>query len=171
MVKLDVHAARIESEVQDLLVSSFQTQLLQSGAAGGFGQSSADLIEMKGYTREVAGFTSSARNSKFAIQLESPRLVTSSSFLTFSLSPSVLPICLTPIIGILVDRFGHRFHLTAAAPLFWITSCAVIGWSSIHPLVAVVIASLGGTVSSFLSKLRLIPKISSDYDLHSLSTR
>ena len=136
----------------------FQTQLLQSGAAGGFGQSSADLIEMKGYTREVAGFTSSARNSKFAIQLESPRLVMSSSFLTSSLSPSVLPICLTPIIGILVDRFVHRFHLTAAAPLFWITSCAVIGWSSIHPLVAVVIASLGGTVSSFLSKLRLISR-------------
>jgi hypothetical protein len=61
----------------------------------------------------------------------------------------VLPIVLTPIIGYSCDRWGHRLHLTALAPLLWITACALIGWSNIHPLVSVVIASLANTINSF----------------------
>ncbi|CED84974.1 DNA excision repair protein XPA/XPAC/RAD14 [Phaffia rhodozyma] len=57
------------------------TQLIQSGAAGGFGQGSADLITMKGYTEAVVGFTSSAED--------------------------ILPIVLTPCIGFIVDSSIH----------------------------------------------------------------
>lgn len=38
------------------------TQLLQSGAAGGFSTSSADIMRMRGYTEAVAGYLSSAQD-------------------------------------------------------------------------------------------------------------
>lgn len=63
--------------------------------------------------------------------------------------PTVLPIVLTPFIGLAVDRWGFRFHLTALAPLLWITACALIGWSDVHPLLSVVFASFAGMINSF----------------------
>jgi hypothetical protein len=61
----------------------------------------------------------------------------------------VLPIVVTPFIGLAVDRWGFRFHLTALAPLLWITACALIGWSDVHPLLSVVFASFAGMINSF----------------------
>lgn len=63
------------------------TQLLQSGAAGGFSTGSADIIGFRGYTQAVAGYLSSAQK--------------------------ILPIVLSPVIGAAVDKYGHRFHLVA----------------------------------------------------------
>lgn len=98
------------------------TQLLQSGAAGGFNTSSADIIQFRGYTESVAGYLSSAQK--------------------------ILPIVLSPIIGGLVDVYGHRFHLVALAPLFWITACGLLDYSSVHPVVALVFSSLAGTINA-----------------------
>ncbi|KAJ0360103.1 hypothetical protein COL26b_014176 [Colletotrichum chrysophilum] len=55
------------------------TQLLQSGAAGGFSTSSADIIFMKGYTEEVAGYLSTAQK--------------------------ILPIVLSPVVGLAIDKY------------------------------------------------------------------
>lgn len=98
------------------------TQLLQSGAAGGFSTSSADIIAMRGYTLAVAGYLSSAQK--------------------------ILPIVLSPVVGAAIDRYGHRFHLVALAPLLWITACALLGFSSVHPLVALVFSSLAGVINA-----------------------
>ncbi|THY69766.1 MFS general substrate transporter [Aureobasidium pullulans] len=98
------------------------TQLLQSGAAGGFSVSAADIIRMKGYTEAVAGYLSTAQD--------------------------ILPIVLSPILGIAIDRYGHRFHWVALAPVFWIMACSLIGFTSVHPLAALVFSSLAGVINS-----------------------
>jgi MFS family permease len=98
------------------------TQLLQSGAAGGFSTSSADIIRYRGYTEAVAGYLSSAQK--------------------------ILPIVLSPIIGAAVDRYGHRFHLVALAPILWIISCALLGFTTVHPTVALVFSSFAGTINA-----------------------
>ncbi|KAL2204072.1 MFS general substrate transporter [Sarocladium strictum] len=98
------------------------TQLLQSGAAGGFSTSSADIIFMKGYTEEVAGYLSTAQR--------------------------ILPIVLSPVLGLAIDRYGHRFHYVALAPLLWIIACSMLGFTNVHPLAALVFASLAGVINS-----------------------
>lgn len=79
------------------------------------------------------------------------------------LRATVLPIVLTPFIGMAVDRYGHRFHLTALAPLLWITACAVIGWSNVHPLLPVVISSFAGMINAFPFQIT-IPLLVRDQD-------
>jgi MFS family permease len=54
---------------------------------------------------------------------------------------------LAPVLGYAVDRWGHRFHYVALAPLLWITSCSLIGYSDAHPLVPLVFASLAGVIN------------------------
>ena len=98
------------------------TQLLQSGAAGGFGASATDLISMKGYEEAVAGYLSTAQK--------------------------ILPIVLSPAVGWLVDVYRHRFHLVALAPLLWITANSLIGFTNVHPLVALVFSSLAGVINA-----------------------
>jgi MFS family permease len=98
------------------------TQLLQSGAAGGFGTSSADIIQMRGYSESVAGYLSSAQ--------------------------SILPIVLSPLLGIAVDRWGHRFHYVALAPILWVIACSMIGFSDVHPVAALVFSSLAGVINA-----------------------
>ncbi|KAI9150552.1 Major facilitator superfamily domain-containing protein [Paramyrothecium foliicola] len=98
------------------------TQLLQSGAAGGFSTSSADIIFMKGYTEEVAGYLSTAQR--------------------------ILPIVLSPALGLFIDRYGHRFHFVALAPILWIIACSLLGFTNVHPLAALVFSSLAGVINS-----------------------
>ena len=75
----------------------------------------------------------------------------------------VLAIVLTPFIGLAVDRWGHRFHLTALAPLLWIIACSVIGWSSVHPLLPVVIAAFAALINAFPFQVS-IPLLVRDQD-------
>ncbi|KAL6355440.1 hypothetical protein LRP88_11029 [Fusarium phalaenopsidis] len=98
------------------------TQLLQSGAAGGFSTSSADIIFLKGYTEEVAGYLSTAQR--------------------------ILPIVLSPVLGLAIDKYGHRFHYVAAAPVLWITACSLLGFTNVHPTAALVFSSLAGVINS-----------------------
>jgi MFS family permease len=98
------------------------TQLLQSGAAGGFSTSSADIIFLKGYTEEVAGYLSTAQK--------------------------ILPIVLSPVLGLVIDKYGHRFHYVAAAPILWIIACSLLGFTDVHPTAALVFSSLAGVINS-----------------------
>ena len=98
------------------------TQLLQSGAAGGYNTSSADIIRMRGFTEAVAGYLSSAQN--------------------------ILPIVLSPVLGAFIDRYGHRFHFVALAPILWIIACSTLGFTTIHPTVSLVFSSLAGVINA-----------------------
>ncbi|OAL44852.1 MFS general substrate transporter [Pyrenochaeta sp. DS3sAY3a] len=97
------------------------TQLLQSGAANSFSVSAADMIRMKGYTEAVAGFMSTGQK--------------------------VIRILMGPIVGWTIDRYGHRFHYVALAPLLYVTANALIGFSNVHPLVALVFSALAGSIN------------------------
>ncbi|KAF7557483.1 hypothetical protein G7Z17_g725 [Cylindrodendrum hubeiense] len=98
------------------------TQLLQSGAAGGFSTSSADMIFMKGFSEEVAGYLATAQK--------------------------ILPIVLSPVVGLAIDRYGHRFHYVATAPILWIIACSILGFTDLHPTVALVFSSLAGVINA-----------------------
>lgn len=98
------------------------TQLLQSGAAGGFNTSLADIIRIKGFEEDVAGYMSSAQ--------------------------SILPIVLSPVLGGFIDQYGHRFHFVALAPVLWIIACSMIGFTSLHPVPALVFSSLAGVINA-----------------------
>ena len=98
------------------------TQLLQSGAAGGFSTSLADIIRIRGYEKDVAGYMSSAQ--------------------------SILPIVLSPVLGGFIDKFGHRFHFVALAPVLWIIACSMIGFTAVHPVAALVFSSLAGVINA-----------------------
>ncbi|KAM0752326.1 MFS general substrate transporter [Meredithblackwellia eburnea MCA 4105] len=113
------------------------TQIFQSEAAGAFGTSSSDLIRMKGYTEEVSAYTANAKN--------------------------VFPLVLAPLMGLAVDRWGKRLHLITIAPLLWITACAVIGWSDVHPLLPVIISSLASAFNAFPFQIT-IPLLLRDQD-------
>jgi MFS family permease len=98
------------------------TQLLQSGAAGGYSTSFADIIRMRGYTEAVAGYLSSAQD--------------------------ILPIVLSPLFGAFVDRYGHRFHFVALVPILWIIACSLLGFTNVHPIVSLVFSSLAGVINA-----------------------
>ena len=138
------------------------TQLLQSEAAGAFGNSATDLITMKGYEVRWLAFNMGLRLSKLTLAYRRmsqplPQMLETVSTPCRAVACkfdgraayTVLPIVVTPFIGLAVDRYGHRLHLTALAPLLWITACAVIGWSDVHPLLPVVISSFAGMINSF----------------------
>lgn len=111
------------------------TQLLQSGAAGGFSINSADIIFMRGYTEAVAGYLSTGQK--------------------------ILPILLSPLLGLFVDAYGHRFHFVATAPILWITACALLGFTTVHPLVPLVFSSLAGVINAMPLQL-CIPLLVAD---------
>lgn len=111
------------------------TQLLQSGAAGGFSLNSADMINKRGYTEAVAGYMSTGQK--------------------------ILPIVLSPVVGMVIDVYGHRFHYVALAPVLWIIACSLLGFTDVHPLVALVFSSLAKTINAMPLQI-CIPLLVSD---------
>lgn len=95
------------------------TQILQSGATRGFTTSAPDMIREKGYTEAVAGYIATA--------------------------PRVIKLILCPLIGIFADRYGHRFHLVAMAPILHVVACILMGFTGAHPLSAMIIETLADT--------------------------
>ena len=78
-------------------------------------------------------------------------------------------IILAPVLGYVIDRWGHRFHYVALAPLLWITSCALLGFTSSHPIIALVFASLAGVINGApLRMSRLIIILTAEMALHLL---
>lgn len=113
------------------------TQILQSGGANGFGISAADMIRMKGYTEATAGFMTTGQR--------------------------VIRIVGAPIIGWLIDRYGHRFHLVALAPLFYVLANSLIGFTNAHPLVALVFQAFAGLINGMPLNVS-IPLLVADQD-------
>jgi MFS family permease len=112
------------------------TQLLQSGAAGGYSASSADITRMRGFTEAVAGYLSSAQD--------------------------ILPIVLSPVFGAFVDRYGHRFHFVALAPILWIIARSLLAFTNVHPTISLVFSSLAGVVNAMPLQI-YIPLLMADW--------
>jgi MFS family permease len=113
------------------------TQILQSGGANGFGISAADMIRMKGYTEATAGFMSTGQR--------------------------VIRIVGAPIIGWLIDRYGHRFHLVALAPLFYVLANSLIGFTNVNPIAALIFQACAGLINGMPLNVS-IPLLVADQD-------
>lgn len=101
------------------------TQVLQSGVIGAFSSNRAEVIELtRGTTKLVAGYTSS-------IAL-------------------IIPIVLTPCIGLLFDRFGKRMLVGTLQAALWCLVMVLLAYTSVHPLIPIVL-------SSFASSAQLLP--------------
>ena len=94
------------------------------------------LTIRKGYKEDTAGFLSSG-SSVIQVCCHSPK----------SVAIINIQVVLAPVLGYVIDRWGHRFHYVAAAPILWITACSLLGFTSSHPMVALVIASLAGVIN------------------------
>lgn len=101
------------------------TQILQSGVIGAFNSNKAEVIEItRGTTKLVAGYTSS-------ISL-------------------IIPIVLTPCIGLFFDRFGKRMYVGGCQAALWCLVMVLLAYTTVHPLIPIVL-------SSFASSAQLLP--------------
>ena len=41
-----------------------------------------------------------------------------------------------------------KFQIRQKVPVFWVVACSLLGWSQVHPLVALVFNSLAGVINS-----------------------
>lgn len=98
------------------------TQLLQSGAADSFNVSAADMIRMKGFEEDVAGYLATGQK--------------------------VVKILASPLLGWGMDKYGHRFHLVALAPIMWIIANVLIGFTDVHPIAALVFSAIANTINA-----------------------
>lgn len=104
------------------------SQVLQSGTVGAYSSNLAEaspsppapccpvltldlqVVEVtRGTTRLTAGYTSSLSQ--------------------------VIPIVLTPIIGLGFDRFGNRMHVVTFTASLWVLVFGLLAYSSVHPMV------------------------------------
>lgn len=94
------------------------SQLLQSGVISSYSSNSSEAIQLtRGSTRLTAGYTSSLAQ--------------------------VLPIVLTPLVGLFFDRFGKRMHFVSGTALLWVLVFALLAYApSVHPLAPVLLGSL-----------------------------
>jgi hypothetical protein len=109
------------------------SQLLQAGAILGYTSNSADAIEKTRHTtRLTAGYTSSLSQ--------------------------IMPIVLTPLVGLGFDRFGRRMHVVAAVAALWVVILALLAYSSVHPLVPVLLGSfaLSANAIPFIAAIPLL---------------
>ncbi|KAH7016966.1 hypothetical protein EDB80DRAFT_275288 [Ilyonectria destructans] len=63
----------------------------------------------------------------------------------------------------LIDKYGHQFHLVALAPLAYILANSLIGFTNAHPLVALVFQSIAGLINGMLLNVS-IPLLAADKD-------
>lgn len=94
------------------------SQLLQSGVVSAYSSNSSETIQLtRGSTRLVAGYTSSLSQ--------------------------VIPIVMTPLVGLFFDRFGSRMHFVSGTAALWVLVFALLAYApSVHPLAPVLIGSV-----------------------------
>ncbi|GJN90563.1 hypothetical protein Rhopal_003575-T1 [Rhodotorula paludigena] len=93
------------------------SQLFQSGAVGSYTSNLADTIRVtRGATLYTAGYTSALSQ--------------------------VMPIVLTPLLGVFFDRFGMRMHWVTWTASLWCVVFALLAYTTVHPLVPALLGSL-----------------------------
>ncbi|GAA5883023.1 hypothetical protein JCM16303_006796 [Sporobolomyces ruberrimus] len=93
------------------------SQLFQAGAVLTYTSNLADTIKVtRNATNAAAGYTSAVGQ--------------------------VIPIVLTPCLGIFFDRFGRRMHWVTATAALWVLVFALLAYTNVHPLVPSILGSL-----------------------------
>ncbi|KAK7415550.1 hypothetical protein QQX98_005796 [Neonectria punicea] len=109
------------------------TQILQAGVVGAFNGLNADIIiETRGSTEEIAGYTSAVQQ--------------------------VIPVVCAPLVGAFFDVFGHRMIFVSVTSALWILVYCLIGFSHTHALGGMIIASVASTMNAlpFLASIPLM---------------
>ncbi|GAA5822590.1 hypothetical protein JCM5353_005494 [Sporobolomyces roseus] len=93
------------------------SQLLQSGAVNTYTSNLADTIRVtRNKSNAAAGYTSAIGQ--------------------------VIPIVLTPCLGIFFDRLGRRMHWVTATAALWVLTYALLAYTDVNPLVPSILGSL-----------------------------
>ncbi|GAA5841028.1 hypothetical protein JCM3766R1_006641 [Sporobolomyces carnicolor] len=93
------------------------SQLFQSGAVLTYTSNLADTIRVtRNATNAAAGYTSAIGQ--------------------------VIPIVLTPLLGVFFDRLGRRMHWVTATAALWIIVFCLLAYTDVHPLVPSILGSL-----------------------------
>ncbi|GAA5993852.1 hypothetical protein JCM5350_004396 [Sporobolomyces pararoseus] len=93
------------------------SQLFQSGAVLTYTSNLADTIRVtRNATNAAAGYTSAIGQ--------------------------VIPIVLTPVLGVFFDRFGRRMHWVTATAALWVLVFCLLAYTDVHPLVPSILGSL-----------------------------
>ncbi|QDS73750.1 hypothetical protein FKW77_005001 [Venturia effusa] len=65
-----------------------------------------------------------------------------------SSAQKIQPIVLPPVVVAEIDGFGYRIHITMLAPLFRVIARALLGFSSVHPSIALASSDLSGVINA-----------------------
>ncbi|KAJ9094957.1 hypothetical protein QFC21_005749 [Naganishia friedmannii] len=93
------------------------SQLLQAGVVGAYTSNLSEAIEItRGTTKLTAGYTSAIGQ--------------------------IIPIVMTPLVGLCFDLFGRRMWVVSATAALWVLVFSLLAYSEVHPLVPVILGSL-----------------------------
>lgn len=93
------------------------SQLLQAGTVNAYTSNLAEMVEVtRGTSTLTAGYTSSLGQ--------------------------VIPIVLTPVVGLAFDLFGRRMYYVSATAGLWVVVFAMLGFTNVHPLAPVILGSV-----------------------------
>lgn len=77
---------------------------------------------------------------------------------------SVIPIVLTPVVGLFFDRFGWRMIFVSATAALYVVVFVLIGLTKVHPLAPILISSFALS-SNALTFIAAIPVLVGDDSL------
>ncbi|KAJ9092414.1 hypothetical protein QFC20_007369 [Naganishia adeliensis] len=109
------------------------SQLLQAGVVGAYSSNLSETIEItRGTTKLTAGYTSSIGQ--------------------------IIPIVMTPIVGLCFDLFGRRMWFVSATAALWVIVFSLLAYTSVHPLVPVILGSvaLSSNAIPFIASIPLL---------------
>lgn len=114
-------------------------QLLQSGVVGTYETNSVDMMAQ---TRSD-GSVNAVKNASYKYSMH-----------------YAIPIVLTPLVGYFFDRVGHRSHVISVSAMLYIVSMALMGFTSVHPAVALLFDAFAFTMNSvpLISTIPLLVK-------------
>ncbi|GHJ90284.1 hypothetical protein NliqN6_6686 [Naganishia liquefaciens] len=109
------------------------SQLLQAGVVGAYSSNLSETIEnTRGTTKLTAGYTSAIGQ--------------------------IIPIVMTPLVGLCFDLFGRRMWFVSATAALWVVVFSLLAYSSVHPLVPVILGSvaLSSNAIPFIASIPLL---------------
>ncbi|PWZ00851.1 LOW QUALITY PROTEIN: MFS general substrate transporter [Testicularia cyperi] len=109
------------------------SQILQAGTVNAYTSNLAEMVEVtRGTTKLTAGYTSSLSQ--------------------------VIPIVLTPLVGLAFDLFGRRMYYVSATAALWVLVFSLLGFSDVHPLAPVILGSvaLSSNAIPFIASIPLL---------------
>ncbi|KAN0066302.1 hypothetical protein ACQY0O_000396 [Thecaphora frezii] len=109
------------------------SRMLQAGTVNAYQANLAEVVAVtRGSSRLTAGYTSSMSQ--------------------------IIPIVLTPVVGIFFDYFGHRMHCISAVAALWVLVFSLLAFSDVNPYCPVILSSLALSLNAipFIASIPLL---------------